>query len=159
MTYKEANLAITQELSEVIQLHNQAHAKLEKYRKAYPYLMAPNLAAMMDKLRLKAPERKISAEVDSLDDALLVAEAGIDIVQCEKFDCETLAATVGAVRALRDNIVILAAGGVNGDNAARQKSYDWCREKRDGFIETIMTANQQAFAKHAADVAQEEVAA
>ncbi|PKO15527.1 hypothetical protein CVU37_12840 [candidate division BRC1 bacterium HGW-BRC1-1] len=48
MTYKEANLAITQELSEVIQLHNQAHAKLEKYRKAYPYLMAPNLAAMME---------------------------------------------------------------------------------------------------------------
>lgn len=47
---------------------------------------------------------------------------------------------------------------INGDNAARQKSYDWCREKRDGFIETIMTANQQAFAKHAADTAQEEAA-
>lgn len=78
-----------------------------------------DLAAMMDKLRLKAPERKICAEVDSLDDALLVAEAGIDIVQCEKFDCEALAATVGAVRALRDNIVILAAGGINGDNAAQ----------------------------------------
>ena len=78
-----------------------------------------DLAAMMDKLRLKAPERKLCAEVVSLDDALLVAEAGIDIVQCEKFDCETLAATVGAVRALRDNIVILAAGGVNGDNAAQ----------------------------------------
>ncbi len=77
------------------------------------------LAATMDKLRLRAPERKICAEVDTLDDALLVAEAGIDIVQCEKFDCETLATTVGAVRALRDNIVILAAGGVNGDNAAQ----------------------------------------
>ena len=78
-----------------------------------------NVAAMMDKLRARAPERKISAEVDTFDDALLVAEAGIDIVQCEKFDCETLAATVGAVRALRDNIVILAAGGVNGGNAAQ----------------------------------------
>ena len=78
-----------------------------------------DLAAMMDKLRLKAPERKLCAEVVSLDDALLVAEAGIDIVQCEKFDCEALAATVGAVRALRDNIVILAAGGINGDNAAQ----------------------------------------
>lgn len=77
------------------------------------------IAAMMDKLRAKAPERKISAEVDTLDDALLLAKAGIDIVQCEKFDCETLAATVGAVRALRDDIVILAAGGVNGDNAAQ----------------------------------------
>ena len=57
--------------------------------------------------------------MDTFDDALLVAEAGIDIVQCEKFDCETLAATVGAVRALRDDIVILAAGGVNGGNAAQ----------------------------------------
>ncbi len=47
MSYSEANLAITQELSEIIQLHNQAHTQLEKYRKAYPYLMAPNLAAMM----------------------------------------------------------------------------------------------------------------
>ena len=48
MSYTEANLAITHELSEIIQLHNQAHAQLEKYRKAYPYLMAPNLAAMME---------------------------------------------------------------------------------------------------------------
>ena len=47
MSYTEANLIITQELSEIIQLHNQAHAQLEKYRKAYPYLLAPNLAAMM----------------------------------------------------------------------------------------------------------------
>jgi limonene 1,2-monooxygenase len=40
---------------------------------------------------------------------------------------------------------------VNGDNLARRRSFDWCREQRDGFIETIMTANQKAFAKHAAD--------
>lgn len=77
-----------------------------------------SVAAMMDKLRARAPERKISAEVDSLEDALLVAKAGIDIVQCEKFACETLAETVGALRAVRADIVILAAGGINGDNAA-----------------------------------------
>jgi limonene 1,2-monooxygenase len=39
---------------------------------------------------------------------------------------------------------------INGDNRNRQKSYDWARENRDGFIETIMSSNQRAFEKHAA---------
>ena len=78
-----------------------------------------SMAAMMDKLRARAPEHKISAEVDSLEQALLVAEAGIDIVQCEKFATEKLAETVGALRSVREDIVILAAGGINGDNAAQ----------------------------------------
>lgn len=77
------------------------------------------LASMMDKLHTLAPERKISAEVDTFEDALLLAQAGIDIIQCEKFSCETLAETVGALRAVREDIAILAAGGVNGDNAAQ----------------------------------------
>ena len=59
------------------------------------------------------------AECMALDQAMLVAEAGIDIVQCEKFACELLAETVGSLRAVRDDIVILAAGGINGDNAAQ----------------------------------------
>lgn len=74
---------------------------------------------MMEKLHTRGPEHKISAEVDSLEQAMLVAEAGIDIVQCEKFACELLAETVGSLRAVRDDIVILAAGGINGDNAAQ----------------------------------------
>ena len=74
---------------------------------------------MMEKLHARSPEHKISAEVDSLEQAMLVAEAGIDIVQCEKFACELLAETVGALRSVRDDIVILAAGGINGDNAAQ----------------------------------------
>jgi molybdenum transport protein len=84
-----------------------------------PQASLRNVAAMMEKLRSRAPEHKISAEVDSLEQAMLVAEAGIDIVQCEKFACELLAETVGALRAVRDDIVILAAGGINGDNAAQ----------------------------------------
>lgn len=84
-----------------------------------PQASLRTVAAMMDKLRGLAPERKISAEVDSLEQAMLVAEAGIDIVQCEKFACELLAKTVGLLRAVRHDIVILAAGGINGDNAAQ----------------------------------------
>lgn len=38
---------------------------------------------------------------------------------------------------------------INGDNRNRVKSFDWCREQRDGFIDTIMSANRRAFEKHA----------
>lgn len=40
---------------------------------------------------------------------------------------------------------------INGDNANRVRSFDWCREQRDGFIEVIATSTQRAFAKHAAE--------
>lgn len=40
---------------------------------------------------------------------------------------------------------------INGDNRNRQKSYDWARENRDGFIETIQMATKRAFDKHAAN--------
>ena len=39
---------------------------------------------------------------------------------------------------------------INGDNRNRQRSYDWARENRDGFIEVIQTATKRAFEKHAA---------
>lgn len=77
------------------------------------------LAAMMGKLRAATPERKIAVEVDTREEALLLAQAGVDIVQCEKFPCDVLAETVGALRAVRADIAILAAGGINGDNAAQ----------------------------------------
>ncbi len=75
-------------------------------------------ARRVQDLRASMPEKKLSAEVDNLEDALLAAAAGIDIVQCEKFSCEALAATVGALRGTRPDILILAAGGVTGENAA-----------------------------------------
>ena len=104
-----------QNLSDSILIFEQHRAFLP----GAPQTSLRNVAAMMEKLRARAPEHKISAEVDSLEQAMLVAEAGIDIVQCEKFACELLAETVGSLRAVRDDIVILAAGGINGDNAAQ----------------------------------------
>lgn len=47
---------------------------------------------------------------------------------------------------------------INGENRNRQKSFDWVRENRDGFIETITASTKQAFAKHAAAQNGEEVA-
>ena len=104
-----------QNLSDSILIFEQHRAFLP----GTPQASLRNVAAMMEKLHTRGPEHKISAEVDSLEQAMLVAEAGIDIVQCEKFACELLAETVGALRSVRDDIVILAAGGINGDNAAQ----------------------------------------
>ena len=104
-----------QNLSDSILIFEQHRAFLP----GTPQASLRNVAAMMEKLHTRGPEHKISAEVDSLEQAMLVAEAGIDIVQCEKFACELLAETVGSLRAVRDDIVILAAGGINGDNAAQ----------------------------------------
>lgn len=37
---------------------------------------------------------------------------------------------------------------INGSNRARQKSFDWCRENRDGFVDIIQSATKRAFDKH-----------
>jgi limonene 1,2-monooxygenase len=39
---------------------------------------------------------------------------------------------------------------VNGSNRNRQKSFDWAREGREGFVEVFSAATQRAFAKHQA---------
>ncbi|MFC4595579.1 LLM class flavin-dependent oxidoreductase [Sphingobium tyrosinilyticum] len=43
---------------------------------------------------------------------------------------------------------------INGDNRNRQKSFDWARENRDGFIDVIQSATKRAFDKHAAQTGQ-----
>jgi limonene 1,2-monooxygenase len=40
---------------------------------------------------------------------------------------------------------------INGQNANRQKSFDWAREGREGFVEVFAAATQRAFAKHEAE--------
>lgn len=38
---------------------------------------------------------------------------------------------------------------INGDNRNRQKSFDWARDNRDGFIGVIQASTKRAFEKHA----------
>jgi limonene 1,2-monooxygenase len=40
---------------------------------------------------------------------------------------------------------------INGDNRARQTSFDWCRTQRDGFIATMESATRRAFDRHASE--------
>jgi molybdenum transport protein len=68
------------------------------------------------RLRASAPERRLAAEADSVEDALLLAQAGADVLQVDKFSPEQ----VGDLRAQLPSalpIVLAVAGGVNASNA------------------------------------------
>jgi molybdenum transport protein len=76
------------------------------------------LAKALPALREKCPEKKIAVEVANPAEAELAAKAGAEIVQCEKFSESDLKAAVAAVKAVNPAVKVVAAGGVNGDNAA-----------------------------------------
>lgn len=68
------------------------------------------------RLRSAAPERRLAAEADSVEDALTLVEAGVDVLQVDKFSPEQ----VSALRAKLPSalpIVLAVAGGVNASNA------------------------------------------
>ncbi len=69
-------------------------------------------------LRLTARESKIIVEADTVEEALLIARSGADVVQIDKIAPARLADTVTAIRAANPNILISAAGGINEGNAA-----------------------------------------
>ena len=69
-------------------------------------------------LKLKARETKIIIEADTIEEALLIARSGADIVQLDKLAPTELAATVSAIRSANAEIQISAAGGINEANAA-----------------------------------------
>lgn len=58
-------LLITNELSEIIRWHNQCLDRLHSYRESYPYLLAPNLAKMMEE-NLKENVQMLYRELNNL---------------------------------------------------------------------------------------------
>ncbi len=69
-------------------------------------------------LKLKARETKIIIEADTIDEALLIARSGADIVQLDKIVPADLVTAVAAIRTINPHILISAAGGINEANAA-----------------------------------------
>lgn len=67
--------------------------------------------------KLHEPEKKIAVEVSSAEEGLRFIEAGADIIQCERFSFDDLRSFVTAAKAMRPDIIINAAGGVNASNA------------------------------------------
>lgn len=82
-------------------------------------LFSANFAADFRALKAKFKEHKIIAEVENMDEAREFARLGTDILQCERFSCEDLAALVREMRANFPHILLSATGGVNLANAAQ----------------------------------------
>ncbi|MCB5272336.1 MAG: ModD protein [Candidatus Cloacimonetes bacterium] len=77
-----------------------------------------NFIALIPTMARKLPEKKTVVEADSLQDALAFARAGIDVVQCERFDLKELADFVSIAKKISPSLKISAAGGINASNAA-----------------------------------------
>ena len=80
-------------------------------------VFADSFISLIEKMGARFPEKKIAVEVDSAKEALAFAKAGADIVQCERFFPADLAYLVAMLRAEKPDVKILAAGGINADNA------------------------------------------
>ncbi len=63
-------------------------------------------------------EKRVGVEVETIEDALLVAQAGADHIQFDKLPAAELAAAVTAVRQVAPHIVLAAAGGITLDTVA-----------------------------------------
>ena len=78
------------------------------------------LAESVDRLRRAAPEKKLVIEVNTLQEAVVAASVGFDVIQAEKFTPAEIAALVrrmALMAAERSSYpVIAAAGGINAGN-------------------------------------------
>jgi len=71
----------------------------------------------VSELKQRARETKIIVEADTVEEALLIARSGADIVQLDKIGSNELSGAVMAIRTANPNILISAAGGINEANA------------------------------------------
>lgn len=76
------------------------------------------LAELLPGIRRSACDKSIGVEVDTLEHALLLVRAGVDMLQFDKVEPGRLSEMVKAVRAENRHVRLIAAGGVNLDNAA-----------------------------------------
>lgn len=74
------------------------------------------LKATIAELRQRCPEKKVVMEVADLDTALTAAEAGVHVLQLEKFSPDKVAQLVHALADWDGTVAV--AGGVNAGNAA-----------------------------------------
>ncbi len=69
-------------------------------------------------LKREALETRIIVEADSPEEALLIAQSGVDLVQVDKLPPDQLKALVEQIRQINPAVKVSAAGGINEQNAA-----------------------------------------
>ncbi len=82
------------------------------------FLKRETLSELATRLRRSAPEKTLTIEVDTLEEAFDAAQAGFDIVQAERFAPAEIAALITRLRRSGPRPVVAAAGGINARNAA-----------------------------------------
>jgi len=75
-----------------------------------------DLAQEMKQIKANACEKKIIVEVETIEDALLLIESGVDGLQFDKIPADDLKLLVDQIRRINPNITLLGAGGINGGN-------------------------------------------
>jgi molybdenum transport protein len=71
----------------------------------------------VSRLRASQPGRKVVVEAESVDEAVLLSHAGVDIVQCDKLSPEQFAEVARALADHPARPLLAATGGVNEVNA------------------------------------------
>ncbi len=70
-------------------------------------------------LRQQCQEKKIGVEVERLEDALMLAEAGVDVVQFDKLPPSALQEAVVVLKRDYPQLLVVAAGGITQANVQR----------------------------------------
>ena len=70
----------------------------------------------LNDIKLRNREKKIFVEVETIEDAVKVCQAGVDGIQFDKISPIELNNAVEIIRGINTGIVILAAGGINESN-------------------------------------------
>jgi molybdenum transport protein len=74
-------------------------------------------AHTIERVRRSQPEKKLVVEVTCVDEALVWARAGADVVQLEKFSPSNVATCRRLVSAEYPRVLLAAAGGIRAENA------------------------------------------
>jgi molybdenum transport protein len=70
------------------------------------------------RLRAAQPERRITVEAENVDEAVLLANSGVDCVQLDHMAPEQVAEAVRAIAALGRPVAVAVTGGIHEGNAA-----------------------------------------
>lgn len=74
------------------------------------------LISKLHEIKTKACEKKIIVEVDSFEDAVKFAKAGIDGLQFDKIQPKELKDIVEQIKNINNNITLIGTGGINLNN-------------------------------------------
>lgn len=78
-----------------------------------------SLCTDLQSIKARCPEKKVAVEVESIHDAITVAEAGADIVQLDKLSHESVRKIAEMLKQGGNGTTIAAAGGINDTNAEK----------------------------------------